>query len=75
MKYILNILFVAALLMVSCKKQECLNKNESADFSLKSGSSTSTSGNGSTETDGGIVETEDEDDKKKKGGPKGTSSK
>jgi hypothetical protein len=72
MKYILNILFVVAILMVSCKKQEIIEKtNADSTFEMKSGSSSTPSGD--VKDDGGIIETEDEDDKKKKG-PKGTNS-
>jgi hypothetical protein len=72
MKYILNILFIVAILMVSCKKQEIIEKtNTDSAFEMKSGSSSTPSGD--PKDDGGIVETEDEDDKKKKG-PKGTAS-
>jgi hypothetical protein len=66
MKYIINILFIVALLMASCTKQECLNKNENdSEFIMKSGSPSLPVDSG----DGGIVETEDEDGKSKKTKP------
>lgn len=67
MKYILNILFVVAILMVSCKKQEVIEKANTTTFEMKSGTSTTPTGTGDVKDDGGIIETEDEDDKKKKG--------
>jgi hypothetical protein len=72
MKYILNILFVVAILMVSCKKQEVIERANDSTFEMKSGTSTPTTSNSS---DGGIIETEDEDDKSKKKGAKGSTSK